>query len=290
MRPLLAIASVSLAAALAAAGCGTASSPTRPNPPRRHAVRPVPRRPARRRAHLRHPPPSRATAPPRASAALVEHGPRTRRWIALTFDADMTPGMLARLRSGAQRSWYDARIVRELHATRTPATVFLTGLWTTAYPHVVRRLAHDPLFELENHSWDHFAWRAPCYGLPVAPPARHAWEVRAAAREIRAVAGVAPRWFRFPGGCGNAADRRLVARLGEQPLGWDVDSGDAFQPSPEPVIANVLARARPGSIVVMHFIGAPNAPATAAVLQAIIPALRARGYRFVTLRRLLGVS
>ena len=49
----------------------------------------------------------------------------------------------------------------------------------------------------------------------------------------------------------------------------------------------VLDDVRPGSIVVMHLIGAPNAPATAAALRTVIPALRARGYRFVTLRELL---
>lgn len=280
-NPLLAC--LALGVLLAVTGCGGS---TRAPAARRHVPRASAPLASPRRQRPRSRPP--APAPWRASAALVEHGARTRRWIALTFDADMTPGMLARLRAGAQASWYDARIVRELHATRTPATVFLTGLWTEAYPDVVRRLAHDPLFELENHSWDHYGWRGPCYGLPLVAPAQHAWEVTAAAREIRAVAGRTPRYFRFPGGCGNAADRRLVARLGEQPLGWDVDSGDAFQPNPAPVIANVLATARPGSIVVMHFIGAPNAPATAAVLHAIIPALKARGYRFVTLRTLLG--
>jgi peptidoglycan/xylan/chitin deacetylase (PgdA/CDA1 family) len=40
--------------------------------------------------------------------------------------------------------------------------------------------------------------------------------------------------------------------------------------------------------VVMHLVGAPNAPATAAALREIIPALRARGYELVTLERLLG--
>jgi peptidoglycan/xylan/chitin deacetylase (PgdA/CDA1 family) len=44
---------------------------------------------------------------------------------------------------------------------------------------------------------------------------------------------------------------------------------------------------RPGSIVIAHCVGAPNAPATAAAMRVIIPALRARGYRFVTVERLL---
>jgi peptidoglycan/xylan/chitin deacetylase (PgdA/CDA1 family) len=53
------------------------------------------------------------------------------------------------------------------------------------------------------------------------------------------------------------------------------------------VVRAVLGGVRPGSIVVMHIIGAPNTPATYSALRAIIPALEARGYRFVTLSELL---
>jgi len=218
----------------------------------------------------------------------IDHGPRARREVALTFDADMTEAMLARLRSGTQRSWYDAAIVRELRATRTPATIFLTGLWTSAYPAVVRSLASDPLFELENHSVDHAAWTASCYGLPaVSGASSKRAEVADAAATIRHVAGVTPRYFRFPGGCHGAGDLRLVAATGERAVAWDVISGDPFQPDRATVEHDVLSAVRPGSIVVMHLIGAPNAPATATALPTIIAALKQRGLRPVTLRRLV---
>jgi peptidoglycan/xylan/chitin deacetylase (PgdA/CDA1 family) len=64
----------------------------------------------------------------------------------------MTPAMSADLRSGRVKSWYDRDVVRILRRTRTPATIFLTGLWTKTYPGAVRSFARDPLFELENHS------------------------------------------------------------------------------------------------------------------------------------------
>lgn len=220
---------------------------------------------------------------------VITHGDRTARRVALTFDADMTPQMLAALRSGKVKSWYDERIVRLLQATHTPATIFLTGLWTRTYPRVVRSLARDPLFELENHSWDHAAWTGDCYGLPrVTATRRKRAEVLAAAAEIARVTGRSPRYFRFPGGCHSARDVRLVAAAGEQVIGWDVVSGDPFQPAPAPIERAVLDGVRPGSIVVMHLIGAPNAPATAAALRVVVPALKARGYRFVTVAALLG--
>ena len=230
----------------------------------------------------------RAAPRPVLPAGLITHGPRTRRWVALTFDADMTRGMLAELHSGRVGGWYDAALFDELRATHTQATIFLTGLWTQAYPGIARTLARSPQFELENHSLDHAGWVSPCYGLPTVSgePSKRS-EIGDARSIIERVTGVVPRYFRFPGGCENDADLRLVERFGERAVGWDVVSGDAFQPSAGPIIRAVLSGVRPGSIVIAHCIGAPNAPATALAMRTIIPSLRARGYRLVTVARLL---
>lgn len=48
-----------------------------------------------------------------------------------------------------------------------------------------------------------------------------------------------------------------------------------------------LSRVWPGWIVVAHCIEGPNTPATGAAMARIIPVLRARGYRLVTLDELL---
>ena len=197
--------------------------------------------------------------------------------------------MQALLRAGRVRGWYDGALFDELRRTRTPATIFLTGLWTQTYPDVVRRLAAEPQFELENHSLDHAGWTASCYGLPtITGEAPKRVEIASARAIIERVAHVTPRFFRFPGGCERASDVRLVESYGERPVGWDVVSGDAFQPDPRVIVRAVLAGVRSGSIVVAHCIGAPNTPATAAAMRVIIPALRSRGYRFVRLDQLLG--
>jgi len=98
---------------------------------------------------------------------------------------------------------------------------------------------------------------------------------------------VQARYFRFPGGCHTQKDVRLVASLGEQPVQWDVISGDAYLRDPAAVARQTLAGVRPGSIVVMHLVGAPNAPATAGALRTVLPTLRQRGLRPVKLTRLL---
>ena len=219
---------------------------------------------------------------------VIEHGPRDRPEIALTFDADMTRAMAARLKSEQVRSWYDPAIVRELQATGTPATFFVTGLWAMTYPDVVRLLAGHPLFEVENHSVDHAAFTANCFGLPVVPSeSMKRWEISRTANLLTSIAGVTPRYFRFPGGCYSQPDLQIVHSLGHDIVGWDVISGDAFERDPAVIVQNVLETTQPGAIIVMHVNGAPYAPATATALRTLIPALRTRGLRFVTVRDLL---
>lgn len=238
-----------------------------------------------------HAEPKPAASPPQARAELITHGPRSGHDVALTFDADMTQAMLAGVRAGRTSIGYDPQIVKELRDSHTHATIFMTGLWPTAHPDAARSLAADPLFEVENHSMDHAGWEPPCYGLPlVHGDSAKKDEVTKTSDVLSNLTGSAPSYFRFPGGCHSAADVKLVADAGETPVQWDVVSGDPGQPSAAVVANNVLHGARPGSIIVMHLVGAPNAPATAAALQTILPGLKQRGLHPVTLDKLLGTG
>ena len=70
---------------------------------------------------------------------------------ALTFDADMTPEMWARLESGRVKSYANVKIIDLLEEESVPATFFLTGMWVKRYPELTHRLADNPRFELANH-------------------------------------------------------------------------------------------------------------------------------------------
>ncbi|MDN3351425.1 polysaccharide deacetylase family protein [Actinomadura sp. DC4] len=218
---------------------------------------------------------------------LVFHGARGTGLVALTFDADMTHGMWRSLDAGRIKSSYDRRIVKVLDATRTPATIFATGLWIKRYPGVTRTLAADPLLEFGDHSYEHSAFAAPCYGLPVLPRGKRTADVRRAAAVLDGhVPGHTP-YFRFPGGCHDASAVRAVLAAGVTPVQWDVISGDAFGHDPHAITRTVLREARGGSIVVMHLNGAPTAPETHAALPGIITGLRSRGLRLVKVSELL---
>jgi peptidoglycan-N-acetylglucosamine deacetylase len=196
--------------------------------------------------------------------------------------------MRARIVAGLAPEQVDRPLLETLRRTRTPATLFLTGMWAQRYPREVRALAASPLFELGNHTWDHRAWTLRCYGLPaVLSPADKRAEVQRTAHILVRLTGRAPVWFRLPGLCHDDGDLRIAARAGEQTVDG-LPSGDAFQASAAVIVRTVLGEVRPGSIIVMHMMGPPNAPATGAAVKALIPELRVRGYRFVRLSQLLG--
>ena len=112
-------------------------------------------------------------------------------------------------------------------------------------------------------------------------------EITSTAETILRLTGIRTRYFRFPGGCHSKADLAIVAGAGHRAVQWDVVSGDVALRRPAAIAREVIRGVQPGSIVVMHLNGAPNAPATAGALEEIIPALAAKGFRFVTLQALL---
>ncbi len=218
----------------------------------------------------------------------ITNGSRKIHAVALTFDADMTPRMLKMLHMGKVKSWYDERIIATLKSNDIPATIFMTGMWAETYPEALENFVSDPNFEIENHSYDHAAFKVPCYGLGMTENPQD--EVVKAENVLMKIGGIQPRFFRFPGGCFNEKDLELVHSLGLVPIQWDVISGDAYLKKAKFVIKQVLSQVQSGSIVVFHLNGAPNAPATADALPVIIQKLKSQGYSFMTLDQLLQAS
>ncbi len=210
--------------------------------------------------------------------------------VALTFDADLTPSMLRALRSGKVASWYNKDVIATLRRERVPATIFLTGLWIEAYPAETKELSNDPLFELGNHSYSHAGFRLPCYKLAGVPKADEVVEVVKTDALLRTHATTYRRLFRFPGLCFDADAVASIEAQGYAIIGADVSGGDGFSASPLAVAARVVDQIRPGSIVVLHMHGGPNAPHTATILAAMIGKLRARGYSFAKVSDLMSAS
>jgi len=262
----------------ALAACGTARVPQR-------AERP----PARPSAAPSRPP---TLAPgPAGLTPVFRNGPRTPdKTVALTFDADMTAGQGDRAARGER--FDNPRLIAALRALKVPATVFMTGRWAEEYPVQARSIGRDPLFEVANHSYSHYAFTEDCYGLPTVSGSeeRMRADVERAFTAFQAAGVPDPvPYFRFPGGCYDRRALRALSVAGVTAVQWDVVGGDAFATDADAVAQQVLDGVRPGSVVVMHCTRSA-APTTERAVRTIVPALRERGFRFVKVSELIGAT
>lgn len=224
-----------------------------------------------------------------SSANVIFHGPRDKKRIALTFDAEMTDRMKADLVSGRVKSSYDKKIIDILNQTHTKATLFLTGLWIEIYPDVTHELSQNPLLELGSHSYTDSSYFGFCYGLKQIPNTVKIEDIGATEKLLREHAGIDNRLFRFPGGCYTPADVKLVNQANDTVVHWDVSGSDGFNTNTNQIIHNIVDNTQNGSIIILHLNGAPNVPKTADALPEIISQLRAKGFEFVKVSELLGL-
>ncbi|MFJ5559811.1 polysaccharide deacetylase family protein [Streptomyces sp. NPDC093250] len=262
-----------LAAALTACATVHPQQPPRPAPTASPAVRAAP-----------------TLAPgPGGLTPVFRHGPRGGdRTVALTFDADMTADQGPR--AGAGEHFDHPQLIAALRALKVPATVFMTGRWAEEYPDQARALGRDPLFEVANHSYSHYAFTGDCYGLPTVPAEGMRADVERAYAVFRKVGVRNPMpYFRFPGGCYDREALKALVPAGVTAVQWDVVGGDAFATDADAVARQVLDGVHPGSVVVLHCTRSA-APTTERAVRRIVPELRRQGYRFVKVSELIGAA
>ena len=200
---------------------------------------------------------------------IVEHGNRTSRKIALTFDA--CPTNLP--------DEYDEQVIDILLREKTPATLFLSGRWVEKNPEKSKYLANQPQFELADHSYYH-------PHLLEKSDERIERELKRTQAIIKKISGKTPKYFRPP--FGEADDRvaKLAAKAGLITVQFDIASGDPDPGlSPRRIISAVLREAKGGSIIVFHM--NRKGVHTAEILPDIIRGLRKKGFTLVTVGELL---
>ncbi len=202
----------------------------------------------------------------------IERSPGRR--IALTFD------------DGPDPHW-TPRIANVLARHRVPATFFVVGSQAASHPEVVRMLVRQG-FELGNHTFTHVQL--------TATPAFHA---RLQLDLTEAVlAGITGRYARFmrPPYSGTPdtvtapqmralakiAGRRYIVALA------NYDSKDWKRPGVGEIVTNATPKGRRGGVIMFHDGGGRRAQ-TVAALAKLIPRLRERGFRFVSLTELSGI-
>lgn len=187
--------------------------------------------------------------------------------VALTFDDGPTP-----------RGVELAREVLRENGAR--ATFFLIGNEVAAREDLVRQLVADG-HEIGNHSYSHprmiSRW-----------PGFYDEEIGRADAALRRSGVPRPNLFRPPYGKKLIGLPNALARHDYRMIMWDVEDPPGAT-DPRAYAAHIVRQARPGSIILMHIMYAPNDVAREA-LPLVVRGLRARGFRLVTVSELLAVE
>jgi peptidoglycan/xylan/chitin deacetylase (PgdA/CDA1 family) len=206
---------------------------------------------------------ARAIENVRRRVPFVSAGGRRHRLVALTFDDGPGP--------------YTGRVVRALRRLGVRATFFQVGQMIAAFPGVARRVRRH--FPVGDHTLSH-----PQMAMLAEPVQRN--EIVADAERLRAVGAGRPLLFRPPYASFDLRTLEVVRQQGMLMVLWNVDSADWTRPGTRQIVRNVVSRVRPGAVVLMHDAGGDRRQ-TVAALPAIVHRLRRRGYRFVTVPRML---
>jgi len=199
-----------------------------------------------------------------AYTPLVRIAGSEKREIALTFDdgpGPYTPGVLA--------------VLARAHV---PATFFEVGAMLQYFHASTSAIVArgDPI-------GDHTELHQPMSALSEAAQRGELLDQAAAISQYGAPF---PRLFRPPYGVYDATTLKLLHKYGMLMVMWTVDSNDYLKPGVASIVHTVISGARPGAIILMHDAGGDRTE-TIEALPKIIRGLRARGYRLVTVPRLL---
>jgi peptidoglycan/xylan/chitin deacetylase (PgdA/CDA1 family) len=186
-------------------------------------------------------------APPMAIALTIDDGPHP------TY----TPQMLD--------------LLAEFHV---PATFSLIGEQVTEYPQLVKRLVTAG-HQVSDHTMTH------PINLPQLSAAKIKEEIGDAHDRIAQLTGVAPKFFRSPGGAWSAQVLDTAAERGMVSIDWAVDPRDWARPGTGSITTSLLG-AKAGDILLCHD-GGGDRSETIQALRTVIPALQKRGLTFVAL-------
>jgi peptidoglycan-N-acetylglucosamine deacetylase len=205
------------------------------------------------------------------------------------------PGLLAlTFDDGPDPRWTPA-ILDILKRENVPATFFIIGKNGQAYPEILRRIANEG-HEIGNHTFTH-------PNLGEIPLSLTELELNATQRLIESEIGRSTVLFRPPYFGDAEADKpqevepAIVAQnLGYIMVGVRIDPSDWQTPvTPDQIVDRTLDRALDsnpetrGEVILLHDAGGDRS-ATVAALPRLIRDLKARGFRFVSVSELAGLS
>jgi peptidoglycan/xylan/chitin deacetylase (PgdA/CDA1 family)/spore germination protein YaaH len=199
--------------------------------------------------------------------------------VALTFD------------DGPDRRW-TPKLLDILKEKKAPATFFVIGKNMSNAPDIVAREVREG-HEVGNHTWTH-------PNIGETPAGQTAVELSATQRLFETITGRSMRLFRPPyfGDAEPSTPNEVAPLLDGQKQGYiavglRIDPDDWKKPEPKHIIDTTLDRlddtVRAGQVVLLHDSGGDRSR-TVEALPGLIDALRAHGYRLVSIGELAGMT
>lgn len=205
---------------------------------------------------------------------LVSDQPAPGRRIALTFD------------DGPDAKW-TPKIAAILRREHVPATFFVIGSEAARHPDIIRTLVRDG-HELGNHTFTHVA-------LSNGPSWQRRRQLDLTEAVLVGITGhytrlVRPPYSATPDAVTPTDERDLASLAGSRYLIVlaDYDSEDWTRRGVARIVRNASPPGTTGGIIMFHD-GGGNRSQTVAALDVLIPLLRERGFRFVTVADLAGL-
>ena len=157
------------------------------------------------------------------------------------------------------------------------ATFFVVGQYVERYPSLVSRI-HEEGHLIGNHSFSHVK-------LPLFTGDRMITEIVHTGDVIEEYTGVRPRYFRPPHGLRDMRLWRLVKLLNMCAVMWTVMPWDWRNSSEDAIIKKILGSLENGGIITLHD-GGGRRTETLKAVKKLVPAIRQRGFAFVTIDRM----
>ena len=261
-RRLLTLGAAGLGVLVAGDAVKKAASESRPLARGRAVIPPANTSPSLRPRPI--PPPALPPLPRRAEAIhtlhdLYPNAPANA--IALTID------------DGPSLEW-TPKILDLLAEHDVKATFSLIGIQVKQFPKLAERIVASGHL-LCNHTMHHPLDIASLSSKKVDA------EITEAHDRIAGATGVAPKFFRSPGGAWSRAVFDSAARHGMLPIDWDIDPRDWSRPGTDH-IKHVMLTAKGGEILLCHD-GGGDRSETIKALSQVIPKLKQHGLTFVSL-------
>ncbi|PEY34557.1 polysaccharide deacetylase [Bacillus cereus] len=201
--------------------------------------------------------------------AYAFSGPFNKAEVALTFDDG--PDLV-----------FTPQILDKLKSYGVKGTFFLLGENAERYPNVVKRIANEGHI-IGNHTYNH-------PNLAKVGDEEYRNQIVKTEEILKNLVGYAPKFIRPP--YGEIREKQLgwATEQNFMIVQWSVDTVDWKGVNAEQITNTVLGNAFPGSVILQHSTPGANLQGSVDSLDRIIPELKAKGSRFVTLPSMFQTS